>query len=256
MKTNKRKVIAVHLVMAAVMLVQIFLTACIPAMASDRDVVFMPDPDDAVKGHIYVGAIVEEGFKGDINVELYPNFPEGNVHSYELTYKDGYIVNDDIMIGEYDAVAYLADAEDGFTAAYSAGIQEVTEGGNKYPYFAAVAGSDDFVFNQGWLSFYAVEKGSMLSGTVSDKDVQALFEETVALQNGYREGVQNEREDVALGSMPEEGASMGATEEVPAEQIQPEENVRNDAKRNPLIIVIPSLVGIGVIAALYVRRRK
>lgn len=178
-KNRKKKFLTV----AAAVMASLFLMSTV-VYASDQAVVFTEDPADAEKGKAYIGAIVEEGFNGEVTVELYPDFPEGSMHKYTLSKDNSYLVSDDIMTGSYEAVAYLSGEGRGNreTATYGGDELKVRPGNEDAPYFAAVAGSNDFVEEYGWLSVYATGKGTKLCGPVTWDDAKGFFEDAVAQQ--------------------------------------------------------------------------
>ena len=179
-KNRKKGILAV----AAAVMASLFLFS-IAAYASDQAVVFTEDPADAEKGKAYIGAIVEKGFKGEVTVELYPNFQGGSMHKYTLTKENGYLLSDEIMTGIYEAVAYLSGENrgNGETAMYGGEALKVRPGSEDAPYFAAVAGSSEFVEEYGWLSVYATGKGTKLCGPVTWDEARAFFKDAVAQQN-------------------------------------------------------------------------
>lgn len=233
----------------------------IAALASENDVIFYPDPEDAVLGHVYIGAVVEEGFTDDVTVELYPMFAEGNIHRYILTADKGYVDSDDIMVGEYDAIAYLTNSDQDTSATYSANEQEVTEGDGTHPYFAAVAGSKQFVDEYGWLSAYATEKGTALSGPLSWTRAKDLFKETIAVQNNGPDEDVSGQEGTESVAQADTSATSSPSSEEPA-VIHPEKDPSTQKtdkqKNNILFIIIPAAAvfaaGVGIYT--YTRRKK
>ena len=257
--------------MTAVAGIILAICICLPAAASDSDVVFEPDPEGAEKAHVYVGAIVEEGCTDDITLELYPTFPEGTVHRYVLTAEEGYLNFDDVMVGEYDAVAYMTNAESSMSATYIGGTQEVAKGKGA-PYFAAVGGSASFVSEYGWLSSYAIEKGTMLSGETTEDEAKALFEETIAMQGMPEESIKERPELAAAAEEAEKEAQASAEAEgrIPSEgtgssgrQEQASHENINEGKETPeQKTVAPVFIGAGLVLAaivagtVYYRRRR
>lgn len=179
-KKNKKWILAVF----AFVMASMFLFSA-TAYASDQTVVFTEDPADAEKGKAYIGAIVEKGFKGEITVELYPDFHGGSMHKYTLSKENGYLLSDNIMTGSYYAVAYLSgeDRGKGETATYGGEALKVRPGSEDAPYFAAIAGSSDFVEEYGWLSVYATGKGTELCGPVTWEEAKGFFQDAVARQD-------------------------------------------------------------------------
>lgn len=190
-KNRKKGILAA----AAAVMASLFLFST-AALASDQAVVFTEDPADAEKGKVCIGAIVEKGFKGEVTVELYPEFVDGSIHKYTLSKENNYLLSDDIMTGSYEAVAYLSgeDRKNSETATYGGESLKVRPGSEDAPYFAAVAGSNDFVEEYGWLSAYATRKGTELCGPVTWDEAKDLFRETIALQD-HSEQTTSELED-------------------------------------------------------------
>ena len=188
-----------------------------PALASDsREIVTGEDPEDAVKGHVYIRAVVEKGYRPMIDVELIPASEEGAVHTYTLSEENGYGISDDIMVGEYGCICYPDITEtwkSDATAIYEGHEQEVTEGGDTC--FVVVAGSPDFTEKYSWMSYYRDEDGGTLSGYLSRSEARALEENLYIRQDAEEEVPEEEHED----NPPEEYEDPG----VPAEEEQPEE---------------------------------
>lgn len=184
-KNRKKGILAVA---AAVMASLVLFSTAV--YASDQTVVFTEDPADAEKGKVYIGAIVEKGFKGEITVELYPDFQEGSLHKYTLSKENSYLLNDDIMTGSYEAVAYLSGENqgNGETAMYGGEALKVRPGSEDAPYFAAVAGSSEFVEEYGWLSVYATGKETKLCGPVTWDEAREFFKDAVAQQDKEEPG--------------------------------------------------------------------
>lgn len=192
-KNRKKGILAA----AAAVMASLFLFST-AALASDQAVVFTEDPADAEKGKVCIGAIVEKGFKGEVTVELYPEFVDGSIHKYTLSKENNYLLSDDIMTGSYEAVAYLSGEgrKNSETATYGGEALKVRPGSEDAPYFAAVAGSSDFVEEYGWLSAYATGKGTELCGPVTWDEARAFFEDAVAHQGRKEyEPETNEPED-------------------------------------------------------------
>lgn len=189
------------LAMFAAIMASLFLIST-AAYASDQTVVFTEDPADAEKGKVYIGAIIEKGFKGEVTMELYPDFQDGSIHQYILSKENNYLVSDDIMTGTYEAVAYLSggNQENGktATATYGGIPLKVRPGNEDAPYFAAVAGSSSFVEEYGWLSYYATRKGPELCGPVTWQGAKALFQETIALQDHGGQDAPEPKDDTAV----------------------------------------------------------
>ena len=193
-KRKRNMLAALAAIMASLFLIS---TA---AYASDQVVVFTEDPADAEKGKVYVGAIIEKGFKGKVTIELYPDFQDGSIHQYILSEENNYLVSDDIMTGTYEAVAYLSgeNQRNGDTATYGGVPLKVRPGNDDASYFAAVAGSNSFVEEYGWLSYYAARKGTELCGPVTWQDAKALFQETVVLQDHDGRDAPEPEDDTAV----------------------------------------------------------
>lgn len=231
----------------------LLIAICLPCRslsAADNEAVFGSDPPDAVKGHIFVRAIVESGYETPVTVELYPYWDEGVPHRYELSEDNGFGVSDDIQIGEYDYVSYTQDDE-----VYTSHVPNlVTVDEDEDAYFIVVVGEQDFVREYEWLSDYSKD-GSCISGVITTEEAEDLYAYDVSQQWGEFPGGA-----VADETEPEEGATQMAAyaQEEKPETITPEEEKEEEKpeKRHlpAAVWAIPLFItGAGIL--LYVRRK-
>jgi len=233
----------------------LFLIAiCLPCrclLAADNDVVFGSDPPDAVKGHIFVRAVVESGYETDVTVELYPYWDEGIPHRYELSEGNEFGVSDDIQVGEYDYVSYVQD-EETYTS-HVPHLVTVSEGEDAY--FIVVVGSRDFVREYEWLSDYTKD-GQRISGVITSKEAEELYAYDVSQQWGDTTGSIT-TDETGPGEDPSY-ASTQAPEGQP-EHITPEEektDEKAEERHIPAAMLAISLFVVGVGMLLYIKRKR
>lgn len=199
----------------------IALSAPVPymrAFAADTPVVESRDPEDAVKGHVYIRAALQEGYSPVIHVELLPE-TEGCVsHSYVLDAENGYGVSDDIAEGVYGCICYTDESSNrryDVQAVYGGEAQEVREGTDDPPCFLVIAGSPEFAENCRWLSTYRDSEGEYLKGTVTAEQIMAITGRLTALQDNEEDAAvpDNPPEEYHDPSIP---AGEGSTAEEPA----------------------------------------
>lgn len=193
---------------AALFAAALALAITVPAAAAgaaDTEVAAAEAAADAVTGHVYVRAAVEEGYEADISVCLIAGSKGGTVYEYRLNAENRYGISDDIAEGSYVCVPFITDPdpEEAAYVEYGGGEKEVSR--EKDACFLVVAGSADFVRDYLWLSDFRDENGEYLKGVVSRRDAEEAFLETVA---GQREQP-GEHADPE-GSGPEEVAATDA----------------------------------------------
>ena len=213
--------------------------------ASENEVVFGTDPDDAVKGHIYVRAIVDSENITDVTVELLPTTSEGVMHRYVLTAENGYGVADDIRIGEYDYMSYTAKS--GTKSEHSSSRVLVTE--DEPAIFTVIAGGKDFTEQYTWLCDYVTNDGNRVSGIVTKEEADGYYETLFARQTGEI----SEDEDY-YEEEKEEVPGTGETKEDTQTPTPEEENENKARKKLPVsLFLVPALAV--VIAIVWIKRK-
>lgn len=227
------------------LMVTILISAFIcsmPARAAGSDG-FGDDPDDAVKGHVYVRALIEEGHDTDVTVELLPYSTGGVGHRYVLNGDNGYGMSDDIRIGEYEFMGF-ASGDDVYVS-HIPGSVTVTEDSSTY--FIVVAGSEEFANEYTWLAGYETDNGGRLSGIITHKDAARYFDNTVAAQTGEP----LDTDDEIAG---QEDPGTGDTEEIYT-PVPEEPDDSRDGRRIPAAagVLIPALI---IAAAVFIAAKR
>lgn len=213
--------------------------------ASENEVVFGTDPDDAVKGHIYVRAIVDSENITDVTVELLPTTSEGIMHRYVLTAENGYGIADDIRIGEYDYMSYTAKS--GTKAEHNPMRILVTE--NEPAIVTVIAGSKEFAEKYTCLCSYMTEDGNTISGIITEEEAEEYLEKENAGQPGESSGDEDYYEEEK-----EEVSGTGETKEEAQTPTPEEENENKGRKKLPVsLFLVPALAV--VIAIVWIKRK-
>ena len=231
---------------SAAVVCMLLLMCGVHVYASDNEILSGTDPDDAVKGHIYVRAIVEEGNETDITVELFPLTSEGVMHRYELTSENGYGVSDDVRVGGYEYIAYTS--VDGTKAEHPFESIAVTE--EEPSVFTVIAGSPDFAEQYTWLCSYTTDDGNSITGVISKEDAKRYFEKSVSAQTGEYSGTEEENYDELSGGDTEAFVEP----EIPTPIEDPHEE---DGVRIPMaVLLIPVLIIAAAAAAFRKKGRR
>lgn len=161
------------------------------ALAADAPVAEAEDPEDAVKGHVYIRAALQEGYSPIIHVELLPE-TEGCVsHSYVLDTENGYGVSDDIAEGTYGCICYVDESSTwkyDIQAVYGGEEQEVIKENDDPPCYLIVAGSPEFAEGNSWLSTYRDQDGRYVDGTVTGEMITEIKKRMIASQDTEEDG--------------------------------------------------------------------
>ena len=185
--------------------------------AAENDVAEEEEPPGAEKGPVHVCAVLQEGHRPSVIVELVPQDDGGIAYTFRLEEENGYSEDRNIMTGIYTCICYV-DTENGkyqsVSAVYGGTEETVTEDGSDAPYFVAVAGDGRFIKEHSWLSNYRTEEGTPLTGEISNERLQTLFDEEFAMPENAsapQPGYVDESDDE--GAPPEEYESPAVDRE-------------------------------------------
>lgn len=249
-----------------------FIIAAQPftAMARDTIPVMGEDPDDAVKGRIYIDLIREEGCDYPVEADIAPAFEDGNIHEYHLGDGEGiYSVSDDIMIGEYNCVPTMDTEKDDeipsdIQVIYSGEEREVTA--DTPVYFVIVEGSSSFIEQYGaLLSNYVDSDGRPLKASeITQQEAAGYFDNAVSRQKEYddeKDDPYYEEYSYAGGTgtgngSTNENALEGSTDIQAEESPDPVEDSRDKNGNHTARNIATVAVCVGILAALRIIVKK
>lgn len=149
------------------------------------------DAKDAVKGKVTVNAIFDENHKYPVTVDLCPTF-DGGVHHYYTLTPEKPTASDEIAVGSYRTVSYLAEKNKDygdtgtkvFTQRSEVTVTKSTEGAA--PSAVVIVADKGFIDKYAYeLTSYRDDDGNALSGIYSESDAGAIYDKNVAKQTGY-----------------------------------------------------------------------
>lgn len=149
------------------------------------------DAKDAVKGKVTVNAIFDENHKYPVTVDLCPTF-DGGVHHYYTLTPEKPTASDEIAVGSYRTVSYLAEKNKDygdtgtkvFTQRSEVAVTKSTEGAA--PSTVVIVADKGFIDKYAYeLTSYRDDDGNALSGIYSESDAGAIYDKNVAKQTGY-----------------------------------------------------------------------
>lgn len=149
------------------------------------------DAKDAVKGKVTVNAIFDENHKYPVTVDLCPTF-DGGVHHYYTLTPEKPTASDEIAVGSYRTVSYLAEKNKDygdtgtkvFTQRSEVTVTKSTEGAA--PSTVVIVADKGFIDKYAYeLTSYRDDDGNALSGIYSESDAGAIYDKNVAKQTGY-----------------------------------------------------------------------
>ena len=205
------------------------------------------DAKDAVKGKVTVNAIFDENHKYPVIVDLCPTF-DGGVHHYYTLTPEKPTASDEIAVGSYRTVSYLAEKNKDygdtgtkvFTQRSEVAVTKSTKG--VAPSTVVIVADKGFIDKYAYeLTSYRDDDGNALSGIYSESDAGAIYDKNVAKQTGY-------------DSTDAEGDE---TDKAKQEKI-PEGEADSDKKgfASYLKFIIPSIAVIAAAAIAAIRKRK
>ena len=104
-----KKTISKYTALIIIILVVAMTAPAVTVGAADTETAAAGETEDAVKGHVYIRAAVEEGYEADITACLIPVSESGFVHEYRLNTGNRYGMSDDITEGCYVCVPFITD---------------------------------------------------------------------------------------------------------------------------------------------------
>ena len=154
-----KKTISKYTALTIIILVVAMTAPAVTVGAADTETAAAGETEDAVKGHVYIRAAVEEGYEADITACLIPVSESGFVHEYRLNTGNRYGMSDDITEGCYVCVPFITDPGESASVyvEYGGGEKEVSR--REDACFLVVAGSAGFVRDYIWISDFRDENG-------------------------------------------------------------------------------------------------
>ena len=222
-----KKTISKYTALTIIILVVAMTAPAVTVGAADTETAAAGETEDAVKGHVYIRAAVEEGYEADITVCLIPVSESGFVHEYRLNTGNRYGMSDDITEGCYVCVPFITDPGE------SASVYVEYGGGEK----------DDF----------RDENGEYLKGVVSRRDAEEAFEKTIAFQEQLPVAYDAEDdgpEEIEIAGVP------GKTAAEPVPEPEAEEDGQAGAWDMPFAVAVAAAAFLTGGAAVYHIRRK
>ena len=205
------------------------------------------DAKDAVKGKVTVNAIFDENHKYPVTVDLCPTF-DGGVHHYYTLTPEKPSASDEIAVGSYRTVSYLAEKDKDYGDAGTKVFAQRTEVTVTESTKGVAPSAVVIVADKGFIDKYAYEltsyrddDGNALSGIYSESDAGAIYDKNVAKQTGYNSA----------------DAEGDETEKAKQEKI-PEGEADSGKKgfASYLKFIIPSIAVIAAAAIAAIRKRK
>lgn len=205
------------------------------------------DAKDAVKGKVTVNAIFDENHKYPVTVDLCPTF-DGGVHHYYTLTPEKPTASDEIAVGSYRTVSYLAEKNKDygdtgtkvFTQRSEVAVTKSTKGAA--PSAVVIVADKGFIDKYAYeLTSYRDDDGNALSGIYSESDAGAIYDKNVAKQTGY------------------DAADAEGDEIDKAKQEKIPEGEADSGKKgfaSYLKFIIPSIAVIVAAAIAAIRRRK
>lgn len=205
------------------------------------------DAKDAVKGKVTVNAIFDENHKYPVTVDLCPTF-DGGVHHYYTLTPEKPTASDEIAVGSYRTVSYLAEKNKDygdtgtkvFTQRSEVAVTKSTEGAA--PSAVVIVADKGFIDKYAYeLTSYRDDDGNALSGIYSESDAGAIYDKNVAKQTGY------------------DAADAEGDETDKAKQEKIPEGEADSGKKgfaSYLKFIIPSIAVIVAAAIAVIRKRK
>lgn len=205
------------------------------------------DAKDAVKGKVTVNAIFDENHKYPVTVDLCPTF-DGGVHHYYTLTPEKPTASDEIAVGSYRTVSYLAEKNKDygdtgtkvFTQRSEVAVTKSTKG--VAPSAVVIVADKGFIDKYAYeLTSYRDDDGNALSGIYSESDAGTIYDKNVAKQTGYNSA----------------DAEGDETDKAKQEKI-PEGEADSGKKgfASYLKFIIPSIAVIAAAAIAAIRRRK
>ena len=206
------------------------------------------DAKDAVKGKVTVNAIFDENHKYPVTVDLCPTF-DGGVHHYYTLTPEKPSASDEIAVGSYRTVSYLAEKDKDygdagtkvFTQRSEVAVTKSTKG--VAPSTVVIVADKGFIDKYAYeLTSYRDDDGNALSGIYSESDAGAIYDKNVAKQTGYDS---TDAED--------DETDKAKREKIPEGE---EANSGKNGFASYLKFIIPSIAVIVAAAIAVIRKRK
>ena len=205
------------------------------------------DAKDAVKGKVTVNAIFDENHKYPVTVDLCPTF-DGGVHHYYTLTPEKPTASDEIAVGSYRTVSYLAEKNKDygdtgtkvFTQRSEVAVTKSTKGAA--PSTVVIVADKGFIDKYAYeLTSYRDDDGNALSGIYSESDAGTIYDENVAKQTGYN-------------SADAEGDETDKTKQEKIPEGEADSGKKGFASY--LKFIIPSIAVIVAAAIAVIRKRK
>lgn len=248
-----KKTISKYTALTIIILVVAMTAPAVTVGAADTETAAAGETEDAVKGHVYIRAAVEEGYEADITACLIPVSESGFVHEYRLNTGNRYGMSDDITEGCYVCVPFITDPGESASVyvEYGGGEKEVSR--REDTCFLVVAGSAGFVRDYIWISDFRDENGEYLKGVVSRRDAEEAFEKTIAFQEQLPVAYDAEDdgpEEIEIAGVP------GKTAAEPVPEPEAEEDGQAGAWDMPFAVAVAAAAFLTGGAAVYHIRSK